>query len=305
MSPFRLQKTVKCQTIDGISLEAWFWEVDGPAPVIVMSHGLNCVKEMSLSQTAEGFQSAGYNVLLYDARNVGGSGGSPRNEVDPWQLAQDLSDVVSFVRSLPSVDAKRIIVWGISLGASVSGCCAAIDRRPIATVMVCPIFKMIRPDRRKAIFGQLMRDRESQLRGNQPYTLPPYDSKGENPAGYAGSGGPGGLEAHMLMKTATDRGHPNFRDRVTLQTFHKLALFRPRDLLEELLETPALMVIPENDKLSLPEDQLAAYEALQAPKRLYWAKGAGHMDVLTGPGHEDVMKATLEFLESVLEGEIP
>ncbi|KAI0128337.1 DltD domain-containing protein [Xylariales sp. AK1849] len=276
MAPLRSQQTVYCKTIDGISLEAWYWEVGGPAPVIVMSHG-----------TAEGFQSAGYNVLLYDTRNVGGSG-----------------DVVSYAGSLPSVDAKRIIVWGVSLGASVSACCTAIDRRPIAVLMVCPIFKMIRPDRRKAVFAQLMRDRQSQLRGNEPFTLPPYDSKGENPAGYAGSGGPGGTEAHMLMKMATNHGHRNFRDRVTLQTFYKLALFRPRDLLEEFLETPTMMIIPENDYLSLPEDQLAAYEAFKAPKQVYWANGAGHMNVLTGPGHQDVMKATLQFFESVLENDI-
>lgn len=50
---------------------------------------------MSLTQTAEAFHSAGYNVLIYDGRNVGGSGGSPRNEIDPWQYAQDLSGMNS------------------------------------------------------------------------------------------------------------------------------------------------------------------------------------------------------------------
>lgn len=170
--------------------------------------------------------------------------------------------------------------------------------------MVCPIFKMIRPDKRKAIFAQLIRDRNSQLQGNEPFTVPPYNSKGENPAGYAGSGTPGGLQAYMLMKMAAESGNPNFRDRITLQTFHKLALWRPRDLLEELLETPTMMVVPENDQLSLPEDQIAAYEAFKAPKSFYWAVGAGHMDVLSGPGHPDVMKATLEFFDSVIQGEI-
>lgn len=163
---------------------------------------------------------------------------------------------------------------------------------------------MIRPDKRKAIFAQLVRDRQSQLRGNEPFTLPPYNSKGENPAGYAGSGTAGGLQAYELMKMAAESRNPNFRDRITLQTFHKLALFRPRDLLEELLETPTMMIVPENDQLSLPEDQKAAYEAFKAPKRFYWVNGAGHMDVLSGPGHGDVMKATLEFFDSVIQGEI-
>lgn len=110
MAPLKPHRTVKCKTIDGIILEAWFWEVKGPAPVIVMSHGvsvpeifeealssiciqLNCIKEMSLQQTAEGFQAAGYNVILYDSRSVGGSGGLPRNQIDPWQISQDLSGI--------------------------------------------------------------------------------------------------------------------------------------------------------------------------------------------------------------------
>lgn len=46
---------------------------------------------MSLTETAEGFQAADYDVLLYDSRSVGGSGGSPRNQIDPWQNAQDVS----------------------------------------------------------------------------------------------------------------------------------------------------------------------------------------------------------------------
>jgi hypothetical protein len=32
---------VECKTIDGTILEAWLWEVDGPAAMIVMSHGVS------------------------------------------------------------------------------------------------------------------------------------------------------------------------------------------------------------------------------------------------------------------------
>jgi pimeloyl-ACP methyl ester carboxylesterase len=52
---------------------------------------LNCVKEWSLDETAEAFQKAGYNVLLYDPRGIGGSEGVPRNQPDPWQYAEDIS----------------------------------------------------------------------------------------------------------------------------------------------------------------------------------------------------------------------
>jgi pimeloyl-ACP methyl ester carboxylesterase len=51
----------------------------------------NCVKEMALPDVAELFHALGYNVLLYDARSVGNSGGTPRNLVNPLQFAEDLS----------------------------------------------------------------------------------------------------------------------------------------------------------------------------------------------------------------------
>lgn len=152
-------------------------------------------------------------------------------------------------------------------------------------------------------FLQLMKDRTSQLRGNEPFTLPPFNSNGENPVGYAGSGGPGGLESHKLMKLAAERGHHNFRDRITLQSFHKLALFRPKDVMEEMLEDiPMMMVIPELDTVSLAADQMAAFDVFKTPKRRYLAKGAGHMDVLAGDGFKGVMDAMIEFFSSALEG---
>ncbi|KAE9367412.1 DltD domain-containing protein, partial [Stipitochalara longipes BDJ] len=296
-------RTITFKTIDGTKLEAWLWEADGPAPVIIMSTGLNCVKEMSLEETGDNFQHAGYNVLLYDARSIGGSGGLPRNQPDPWKYVEDLSDVVTFAMTLPTVDPLKILLWGISLGASISGCTAAIDRRVAGVIMVAPIFKFIRPDKRRSVFNDVSKDRQSQLRGNPPFTLQPFDVNGENPAGYAGSGGPGGLEAKALMEMASERGHPSFRDKITMQTFLKLALFRPQDLMEELLdETPVMMVTPELDNMSLPEHQKAAFDSLQCRKKLYMVEGKGHLGVLAGAGYEETIAEMLGFYGSVIKG---
>ncbi|KAH9883215.1 Alpha/Beta hydrolase protein [Xylariomycetidae sp. FL2044] len=297
----RPHQIVECKTIDGVTLEGWFWEVDGPAPVVIMTHGLNCVKEMSLPETAVGFQKAGYNVLLYDSRSIGGSGGSPRNQIDPWQNAEDISDVVSYVETLPSVDPRRIVLFGLSSGGTISACAAAIDVRVAALVMVCPIFKFIRPDKRKTAFTQLIKDRRSQLKGNKPYTLQPFNSKGENPIGYAGSGGPGGIEAYHLMRAAVERGHDNFRDRITLQSYCKMAHFRPASLLREMLDgVPSLMVVPEMDNVSLPEDQKAVFESLKCEKRLYLAERAGHMSVLSDERSARVLMEMVGFVNESL-----
>ena len=110
-------RPVECKTIDGTLIAGNLYAVEGTAPAIIMSHGVrflvaldslpnmsmscecgaynstqfNCIKEMALPEVAEAFQSAGYNVLLYDARSVGASGGKPRNLVNPLQMAEDLS----------------------------------------------------------------------------------------------------------------------------------------------------------------------------------------------------------------------
>ncbi|KAI0416354.1 alpha/beta-hydrolase [Xylaria grammica] len=295
-------KLVQIRTIDGIVLEAIFYESDGPAAAVIMSHGFNCVKEMSLAETAEAFHNAGFNVLLYDSRGVGGSNGLPRNQIDPAKMVEDISDVVDFATTLPTVDSHRILLWGMSFGAAVSGVAATIDRRIAALLMVCPLFSYIRADRRATVFAQLIKDRKSQLRGNEPFTIPPFNSKGENPAGFAGAGGPGGREAYALMKAAVERGHANFRDRITFQTYHKLALFRPKELLADMLEgIPTMMIVPELDEMSPPQEQLAVFESLKTPKRMHCAIGKGHLSILDGEGSPALRAIMVDFFVSTLE----
>lgn len=203
------------------------------------------------------------------------------------------------------MDHRRIMLWGISLGATVSACAAAVDRRVAAVLMVCPVFSFIRPDKRAKVFAQLMRDRESQLRGNEVFVVQPFNSKGENPAGFAGFGGPGGEEAFLLMMAAAERGHPNFRDRITLQSYHKLALFRPREVIEHMLEgIPTMMMIPELDEFSPAAEQKEVYEKLNTPKVLHLAEGKGHLTILTGEGSDKFLHAQIEFFETALKGEI-
>lgn len=185
----------------------------------------------------------------------------------------------------------------------MTACAGAVDPRVAAVLMVSPIFKFIRPDKRKKLFTQIIKDRQSQLRGNEPVFLRPFDSNGENPAGYAGSGGPCAKEASTLMALGAQRY--GYQDRITLQTFYKMALFRPQDFLEEMLtDTPIMMVVPEKDTMSLPPDQLAAFESFKCPKLLHMAKDKRHMDVLAGEGFQQNMSVMLDFFESALNGDL-
>jgi len=158
----------------------------------------------------------------------------------------------------------------MSFGATVSACAAAIDRRVAAVLMICPIFSFIRSDKRAKIFAQLMRDRESQLRGNEPFVLQSFNSKGENSVGFAGSEGPGGKEAYLLMMIAAERDHPNFRDCIALQSYHKMTLFRLKEVIEQMLKRILIMMmIPELDEISLSAEQKKVFEKLKTSKKLH------------------------------------
>ncbi|KAJ5519046.1 hypothetical protein N7453_001468 [Penicillium expansum] len=292
---------IECLTIDGTTISGWLYTIEGPAaPAIIMSHGFNCVKEITLPDVAESFQSAGYNVLVYDARSVGASGGIPRNLSDPLQMAEDLSDIYTYVARLPSVDSSRIILWGMSFGAVISTTCAAIDRRLKGIVMVCPAFSFVQPHKADNAYRQLIKDRVSQISGNEPHSVRPFTSKGDNLIGFGGAGGPGGVEAAMLMKAASELGLPTFRNQITLQTYQKLALFRPKEYLD-MIRAPVLMIIPELDDVSPPQDQREALGRIQSLKKEYFARGKGHFNIATGEGLMEIIAVTLGFFDSILQ----
>ncbi|KAI0198970.1 DltD domain-containing protein [Astrocystis sublimbata] len=302
MAPISAFQVIECRTIDNTTIRGCFYAVAGPAPAIIMTPGFNCVKEMLLPDVAEVFQSSGFNAFIYDPRNIGDSDGSPRNQIDPLRQAEDLTDIITHISALPSVDASQITLWGMSFGATVSACTASLDRRVKALVMVCPILSFVKPEKREKAFVQIIKDRQSQLRGNEAFTLPPFNARGENPIGMAGSGGPGGLESFQFMNAVIDRGAPSFRNRITLQSYYKLALFEPKSLLCMLDVTPVMMIVPELDAMSPPEEQIEAFEKFQQPKELYTVKGKGHLTVLSGDGSEKVSQAQIQFLEAILHG---
>lgn len=260
---------------------------------------------MLLPDVAEWFQKGGFHALIYDPRSIGDSDGQPRNLIDPLQQAEDLSDLVTHMAAFPGVDASGMVLWGMSFGGTVSGCAAAVDRRVKGLVMVCPIVRFFAADKRDKGLGLVMRDRQSQLRGNEALAVAPFNRKGENPIGMAGSGGPGGLEAYQFMAAVIERGGmPNFRNTISVQSYHKLAVWRPREVMRDMMAdgTPVMMVTPELDLMSPPADQTALFDEIRGPKEFLLVKGKGHLDLLSGDGSEEVLKAQAAFIRRAVDG---
>ncbi len=110
---------------------------DGPRPIVVMTHGTTATITMAIDLYAERIFEAGYDILLYDHRNFGRSGGEPRQEINPWIQARGYRDAVSYLRS--SGDERDIVLWGDSFSAGLALVAGALIENISAVIAQIPV----------------------------------------------------------------------------------------------------------------------------------------------------------------------
>jgi pimeloyl-ACP methyl ester carboxylesterase len=125
---------------EGATLRGRLYRPDrtSPFPAVVMAHGTTATMTMAIDHYAEVFCRGGLGVLLYDHRNFGGSGGEPRQEINPWIQARGYRDAVSYLTTRPDVRSDGIAVWGDSYSGLIALVIAALDRRIAAVAVHCP-----------------------------------------------------------------------------------------------------------------------------------------------------------------------
>lgn len=110
---------------------------DGPKPTVVMTHGTTATITMAVDHYAEAIFAAGFDVLLYDHKNFGLSGGEPRQEINPWIQTRGYRDAVSFLRAKhPDI---RIVLWGDSFSAGLALVAGALIDDIAAIVAQIPV----------------------------------------------------------------------------------------------------------------------------------------------------------------------
>ena len=251
-----------------------------------------------MPDAAEYFQTAGITALTYGPRSTAHSEGQPRNEIDPNRQVEDCSDALTFLSSLPTVDPKRVGFWGMSFGAAVSLCAAAVDKRAKFVIAVCPLTDFdLNPDKRSNVLAKAIKDRVSQIRGNPPFYLPMVTEAGENPAGF-GAGGDTARYA-QLVEVGKELA-PNHVNRTTLQTYLKIFMWQPVPLWQYVSPTPIMFVVPELDTLSPTKSQLLQYDNLPEPKTVRIEPNVGHEDVIVRD-HPRAVGAQVEFINASLD----
>lgn len=133
---------VRLSAADGVSLHGWWLPAESGRPgrrgadasaargTVIHFHG-NAENITAHLVLVEWLPRAGYNVLMFDYRGYGQSGGS----VSRAGTIRDGHAAVDYVLSRPDVDRRRIFAYGQSLGGAIAVFIAA-ERPEIRAVVV-------------------------------------------------------------------------------------------------------------------------------------------------------------------------
>ncbi|AWG62980.1 SDR family oxidoreductase [Mycobacteroides abscessus] len=281
---------------DSTRCAGWFYlaDVDGPAPCIVMAHGLAGVKEMRLDAYAERFAAQGYHVLVFDYRHFGASEGSPRQLLDIGKQHGDWTAAVGYARSRHEVDPSGIVLWGSSLsGGHVMAMAESL--RAAAVIAQIPHtdgFASVRalgPSQALKLTGHGLYDAARALLRLSPH--------------YVNASGEPGSPALMTAPEARGYLHlvpvgHHFDERVAARFALAVGLYSPGRK-TRTLAVPILVQVASKDQTTPPAAAIKA--ARQTPFGVLKAYDIGHFEPYVDPAFNGIVGDQLEFLQVALE----
>ena len=275
-----IRKDIEFTGESGVTLRGWLFLPDGAAdkrsPAISMCHGYAAVKEHGLEPYAQAFARAGFVVLVHDHRTCGASAGAPRHDIDPWQQIEDWRRALSCLESRPEVDAGRIGIWGSSYSGGHALVMGATDRRVRCVVSQVPTIsgfeqgrRRVSPDATPALLDTLMQDLRARHQGQAPQYQAIVHADPAQPAAYR--------SADALAFYSRDIGAARWTNTVTLRSTFAARMYEPGVWAARVSPTPLLMIVAQEDRLTMTDLELQAYENALQPKRLVLLPG-GHFD---------------------------
>jgi len=260
-------------------------------PCVVMAHGLAAIKEMRLDAYAERFAAAGYNVLVFDYRFFGASGGRPRQVLDIQAQHNDWEAAVGYARTMPGVDGARIVLWGSSMSgghvlavAERVAAAAVISQVPHTDAVASVRAMGLRATARLSLHA--IYDAARGALGLSPHYIPAAGRPGE----LAIMASP---EASGYLDLVPD-GY-DFDQRVAARFGLSVGGYSPGKQLAKLT-MPVLVQVGSKDQTTPPGPAIAAAEAaLNATLSVY---DVGHFEPYTGEMFEVFVREQLTFLRA-------
>lgn len=279
---------------NGLQCAGWFYRAigGGRRPCVVMAHGLGGIKEMRLDAFAECFAAAGYHVLVFDYRYFGGSEGEPRQLLHIRSQHQDWRAAVAHARSLPEIDAGRIVLWGSSLSGGHVIATASRDTRIAAVIAQVPHLSGIASLRLAGwkaavtLTGHALYDRLRQLLGLSPH----YVLSSAEPGKQALMNVAGASAGYLKLVPHGVR----FDRRVAARFALTIGFYSPGRSLPKL-GMPSLIQVGLNDTVTPAAPAIALCR--RSPVAVLKRYPAGHFEPYVDPLFRTIVDDQLDFLK--------
>ena len=291
----------------GVACSAWRFRAaddrlatEAGRPIVVMAHGLGGTKDSGLESFATGLAAGGVDVLAFDYRGFGTSGGEPRQIASAAMQQDDYRAALFAASALPGVDPTRLVLWGVSLagghvlavGADRPDVAAIIALTPLVDGMAAARHAL--PAHSKSVLARSsalgVRAKIAAARGAAPVTMPLVAPHGEV----------GALSLPGLYEDYLSIAGPSWRNEIGAQIIMELSGYRPGRAARRIT-CPVLMQIGDFDRSAPPHAAARVAERARAEVRHY---PCDHFDVHAGkPWHEPAIAHELLFLQRVLAPE--
>jgi uncharacterized protein len=255
---------------------------------IVLCHGYTGVKDLYLPDNARVLNEAGYVVMTFDYKGWGDSEGS-RSRLAPYSRVADVQAALTFLGTLPEVDAERLGIYGTSYGGATVVWTGAVDPRVKCVVSVVGIgdgARWMRSVRRPDEFHDLLQraaqdrqrrvlDGKSEFVKREEILLPDRQS--------------------AELAAAARRNNPAAVGTIPLEYIDETLQFAPEWIVDRIAPRPVLFITTDDDRLVPPEESFRLYERAGEPKKLVVLRGYGHYEVYLEPAFHEVMQATVAW----------
>jgi hypothetical protein len=260
---------------------------------IVLCHGYTGVKDLYLPDNARVLTDAGYVVMTFDYKGWGDSEGS-RSRLAPYSRVADVQAALTFLGTLPEVDAGRLGIYGTSYGGATVVWTAAIDPRVKCVVSVVGIGdgarwmrSVRRPDEFHDLLQRAARDRDKRvLDGKSEFVtreeilLPDRQS--------------------AELAAAARRNNPAAVGAIPLEYVDETMQFAPEWVVDRIAPRPVLFITTDDDRLVPAQESIELYRRAGEPKKLVVLEGYGHYEVYVEPAFSAVMQATVAWYRQYL-----
>lgn len=268
---------------EGTVIRGWYYapEGEGPHPSVVLAGGWCYVRELVMPYYAESFAARGVGALVFDYRNLGVSGGEPRQHLDPWMQIRDYQNALSYLESRADVDSDRLGAWGISYSGGHVIVLAATDPRVKSIVSQIPVVDGYENMRRvhgtmgyRKLWATILEDRAVRYANPDGRLMIPH-ATAEPDRDLSTWPFP---ETYHTFKALKETEAPLYQNSSTVESVDLLLNYDIIPFARRVYDTPTLMIVAEGDDLTLWDLEIGAFNALPtAKKRLHVLPHTTHM----------------------------